>query len=461
MITKEILKAAEKRLTPKQRSVLECLLQGKSNGDIKRELYSEHAHDSTVSKLISAICKAFDEELAKRGEPLQISNDKGASYRLRDELIELYVRYEPNHPALNPTLLKRQAVELEAPDYPVSPESRFYIERPPLEVGCCEALAKPGALLRIRAPKQMGKSSLMNRLLNDLANRGSQVVFWSLAELDRDVLGSLEQLLKSFCWEISRQLEIEKLEIEAMIADCWDSPASQKIKCSDYFQNCLLPRIEGSLVLALDDVDCLFFQRESADFFTMLRKWHEKGGQQKVWQKLSLVLAYSTEDYAQLDLNQSPFNVGSPIKLPEFTLPQMQDLAAQHGLNWGIEPGKEKARGLDYSLTALRALVGGHPYLVRLAMYAVAQGDLTVERLLQEALTDAGIYNPHLRRHWDVLRQRPDLAAAMKQVVMADEPVVLNPGQKFKLQSMGLIEFRGNEVVPSCRLYRDYFRRVL
>jgi hypothetical protein len=460
-ITKETLAAAEKHLTPKQRAVLECLLQGKNNGQIVKDLYGKHAHHSTVSKLTAAICKTFDREFAEKGESLRLSNDRGQSYRLRDELVELYVRHDPNHPSLNPASIKQRSIALEEPDCPVSVESPFYIERPPLETRCFEAIKKPGALVRIRAAKQMGKSSLISRVLEEAVKQKQQVVSWSLLELDQEVLDNLEQFLRSFCWEMSRQLDLENSEIEPLIADAWDSPASQKIKCGTYFEDYLLPRIEGSLVVGLDDVDALFSRQAlAAEFFTMLRKWHEYGIQQKKqWGKLRFVIAYSTEDYAQLDINQSPFNVGLPYELPEFTLLQIRELAVRHGLNWAAKP--DKAQDEDYSLTALHSLVGGHPYLIRLAMYAVAQGDLTIEQLLQQALTDAGLYNRHLLRHWDALSKNQPLAAAMKQVVSATEPVMLNPGQKFKLHSMGLIKYQDNVVVPRCRLYQNYFGRTL
>ncbi|MBD2023819.1 AAA-like domain-containing protein [Leptolyngbya sp. FACHB-711] len=254
-----------------------------------------------MSKQISAICKAFDEEFIQQGESLRLSNDKGESYRLRDELIELFVRYDPNNPHLNPELLKHRSIALEEPDYPVSLESGFYIERPPLETRCCEAIKKPGALLRIRAPKQMGKSSLLSRVLDEAVNQGRQVVAWSLSELDRDLLDSLEPFLRSFCWEMSRQLDLESSEIEAMIADVWNPGSSQKMNCSRYFEKHLLPRIDGSLVLALDDVDCLFSQQIlAAEFFTMLRKWHEDGIHQKRdWGKLRFVELCSEVVYKQ------------------------------------------------------------------------------------------------------------------------------------------------------------------
>jgi hypothetical protein len=49
-------------------------------------------------------------------------------------------------------------------------DSPFYVERPPIERLCYETIVQPGALIRIKAPKQMGKTSLMLRIL-DLRDR--------------------------------------------------------------------------------------------------------------------------------------------------------------------------------------------------------------------------------------------------------------------------------------------------
>ncbi|MCC5601958.1 AAA-like domain-containing protein [Nostoc favosum] len=40
-------------------------------------------------------------------------------------------------------------------------------------------------------------------------------------------------------------------------------------------------------------------------------------------------------------------------------------------------------------------------------------------------------------------------------------PVKLDSVQSFKLRSLGLIEFKGNEVQCLCNLYRLYFREHL
>jgi hypothetical protein len=103
-------------------------------------------------------------------------------------------------------------------------------------------------------------------------------------------------------------------------------------------------------------------------------------------------------------------------------------------------------------------IVGGHPYLIRVALYYIAQQQLTLEQLLEIAPTEAGIYGDHLRRHLWSFQQHPDLAAAFAKVVAVDTGVELPSTQAFKLHSMGLVQLRGNHVTPRFELYRQYFR---
>jgi hypothetical protein len=95
----------------------------------------------------------------------------------------------------------------------------------------------------------------------------------------------------------------------------------------------LLPSINSPLTLCLDEVDTVFNHPDIAsDFFGLLRAWHEAAKNSDLWKKLRLVVVHSTEVYIPMNINQSPFNVGLPIELPEFNAGQVQDLAARHGL---------------------------------------------------------------------------------------------------------------------------------
>jgi hypothetical protein len=45
------------------------------------------------------------------------------------------------------------------------------------------------------------------------------------------------------------------------------------------------------------------------------------------------------------------------------------------------------------------AMMGGHPHLVRLALYKIGRQDITLEQILNDAPLATGIYADHLRSH--------------------------------------------------------------
>jgi hypothetical protein len=81
----------------------------------------------------------------------------------------------------------------------------------------------------------------------------------------------------------------------------------------------------------------------------------------------------------------------------------------------------------------------------------------SLSQLLQTAPTESGIFSDHLRRHRVNLQEDAKLEAALKQVVASPVPVRIETGLAFKLRSMGLVKFQGNDVMPLCDLYRLYF----
>ena len=131
----------------------------------------------------------------------------------------------------------------------------------------------------------------------------------------------------------------------------------------------------------------------------------------------------------------------------ELTPNEVQDLASLHGLNWN-----------DIQVNQLMAMVGGHTYLVQLALHHIKQDETTLEEILASSPTEAGIYSNHLRRHLGNLQQHPELMEAFREVVQANSWVTIESEQLFKLYSMGLVKLSGNQVMPRCDLYRQYFR---
>ena len=319
--------------------------------------------------------------------------------------------------------------------------SPFYVERPPIEANCYTAIVKPGALIRIKAPRQMGKTSLMSRILAQGEKQGYQTGFINL--WSRELFKNLDSFLESFCANVSLELGIEE-----KIDQYWKPQRySSQTNCTNYFQSYLLKELKQPVILGLDEVDRIFQYSEIADeFFTMLRSWHEKGKNNETWQKLRLVISHSQEVYISLDVNKSPFNVGLPIDLNKFSLAQVQDLVKRHGLQWS-----------DTEINQLMGMIDGHPYLVRTALYHIATNDLTLKQFLEIAPTEEGLYEDHLYRHLLILEENKQLKSAMLKLVNSDDAVTLEPIYAFKLKSMGLAESKGNKVIPLCNLYRIYF----
>jgi hypothetical protein len=336
---------------------------------------------------------------------------------------------------------------LEPPIGVISVKSNCYVDRPAIESRCYEEIDRSGALIRIEAPSQMGKTSLMLRILAHAKEQSeTSTIVLSLQGAERSIFTDLDKFLRWFCASITR-----KLRLNSKVEDYWSPEFGSKSNCTAYLEDCILPEIEGSLVLALDGVDRIFAYPEIADdFLTLLRSWYEEAAYgdigNPIWQKLRLIIVHSTEVYLPLDINKSPFNVGLAVELQSFTLEQITNLSQRYGLTLA-----------DEELSQIMQLVAGHPYLVQQAFYYLVRRELTLGQLLKTATADVGIYANHLHRHLRNLQEHPQLEAAYKQVLSSSNPVELEQFVAFKLHAMGLVKLQGNLAIASCKLYRQYF----
>ncbi|MBW4683202.1 MAG: AAA-like domain-containing protein [Microcoleus vaginatus WJT46-NPBG5] len=397
-----------------------------------------------VSIAMAGIPEELTPVLKKKSEFSNLEIAEVAIAPAIDNIVE-----EQPVPVGNPRSLDSPAVSisnLDNPEGSVSLDSPLYIDRPPIESDCYQAIVKPGALIRIKAPREMGKTSLVQRILSEANKQGYQTAYLNFQSADSSFLTNIDELLQWFCGEITNELNLED-----KLGEYWKGVLGSKNKSTKYFQRYLLSNSAQPLVLGLDEVDQIFQHPEIAtDFFGLLRAWHERGKNEEIWKRLRLVISHSQEVYIPLNINQSPFNVGLPIELPELNQRQVTDLVNRHQLNWS-----------NQEICDLMEMVGGHPYLVRVALYQVARGRMTLDSLLKVAPTEEGPYYDHLRRHLVNLEKDAELAATIRQVINSEKPVEIKTGEAFKLRSMGLIKFQENAVTPLCGLYRQYFRHRL
>jgi hypothetical protein len=304
---------------------------------------------------------------------------------------------------------------------------------------------EPGQIIRIRAPQKMGKTSLLYRILNLAKQKGLVTVSLNLKfGIERSDLARLEDFLPWFCRSVAQRL-----------GQPFDSVPKTPEGCTEFLQNQILMKIEMPLVIALDRAEVLFEHPEIAEsFFPLLRSWREMSVEPdigEIWKRLRLVIVHSTKPYIYLSAATSPFgNVGYAPDLSPLQVVQVLDLAQRYELNWSRA-----------EVDRLMTMVGGHPYLVQQALYSIWRRETTLDELLQRAATLTGIYRSHLQELSAELMRVKDLVPALARVIQEEGTDQLTDEERFRLEGLGLLPFKGEQNQISCEMYRQFFQNWL
>lgn len=378
---------------------------------------------------------------ALAGEALSIATPQGKAAILMAPKAQSLPRPSPSaQPQHRP-----QTVPLELPEGTMAPESQLYVARQFDQIAL-NTIQQQGVTITIKGPRQMGKSSLLTRVITAAQAQGKQVAFLDFQLFDKAALTEADTFFPEFCAWLT-----DELDLDDQVDEYWKRRLSNTQSCTRYVGKYLLPELGQPLVLAMDEVETIFDTPFRSDFFSMLRSWHNNRATKPIWKQMDLALVTSTEPYQLIEnLNQSPFNVGQIIELTDFDVSQVADLNQRHG---GVLSTVE--------LDQLMALVNGHPYLVRKALYLVASDTLTARELLTQAVKERGPFGDHLRYHLFRMYDKPELVQGLLQVMRthtcSDERIF------FKLRGAGLVRrlSSGLEVVPRCQLYEQYFHQHL
>jgi len=365
----------------------------------------------------------------------------GGELRIAD-LREKQALLQPERGLPRPTA-SADISQIERPDGTIEIESRFYIERPG-DATCQREIARGGATIVIKAPRQMGKSSMLVRAAEQARKQGREVTFLDFQLLDEAMLNNPALFFQGFCRWIA-----DELDLDQPVEPTWAAGLGHVHSATKYLRHHALKGLDAPLTLVMDEVDRMLGCPFRSDFFAMLRSWHNNRAAGPEWRKLDLVLVISTEPYLLIDnLKQSPFNVGEVIRLDDFSLAQTADLNDRHGSPY--DPPQ---------IQRLHKLLGGHPYLTRRALYDVAVGKDNVESLFAHATDDNGPFGDHLRRHLAHFAEYPELARAMLSVIRrqaCDDNRLYD-----RLYGAGLVRREGDCTVPRCGLYAEYFGKHL
>lgn len=303
-----------------------------------------------------------------------------------------------------------------------------------------------GETLIIRGPMQVGKTSLLLRITNYLAQKygAKQVYFDFQTNIEASDLTSLDLVLRRLTEQI-----IDDLKLAFDPEEFWShqqQPA--KTKLQRFLEHLILARFDAPIVLALDEVDLLMQTKFCRDFFAMLRAWHNFRAARPAWNKLYLVLAISTEPYLLIDdVYQSPFNVGFTLHLHDFNREQMMLLNRSYG-----------SLLHETDVPSTMRLLNGHPYLTSSALYTMQLEKMSWADLEAVATAETGPFIGHLKYLQSHLEHAPALAHAFWQVIR--EQRCSDEQARFRLLKAGLIRVDGDLQLCRCQLYQRYFEKI-
>jgi serine/threonine protein kinase len=326
-------------------------------------------------------------------------------------------------------------------------ESKFYITRPADEKFRA-AIARHDSIVLVKGARQVGKTSLLARGLQQAREAGASVVLTDFQNLSSADLGSFEKLLLSFADSFADQLDLNVSPREL-----WKADRSPGINFEQFLRREALLKTSSQIIWGLDEVDRLFTCDFGSEVFGLFRSWHNKRALDPAgpWRRLTLAIAYATEAHLFItDLNQSPFNVGTRLQLEDFSFEQVAELNNRCGSP--LRNHEEVAR--------FHRLVGGHPYLARQGLHEMVTEKLDLAALEARADHDEGPFGDHLRRILVSLTQD----AALSEVVrgMLRGKPCPTPESFYRLRSAGLMTGdSASDARPRCQLYATYLEKRL
>ena len=151
---------------------------------------------------------------------------------------------------------------------------------------------------------------------------------------------------------------LRELQIAANLSSWWKDheklPAVERLM--ELFEDLVLARIPGPVVVFFDEIDTTIGLDFSDDFFAAIRSCHNARATNPIWKRLTFVLLGSASPADLIkDPGRTPFNVGRGIELGDFTREEAAQLAS--GL-----PAATSEQLLDRILY----WTDGHPYLTQL-----------------------------------------------------------------------------------------------
>jgi hypothetical protein len=337
------------------------------------------------------------------------------------------------------TRLRSPALELAGPTQarPQGPglgyDPAWHVTHLEEEEWTLNAIIQGGEPIAVCAPLHYGKSWFVKRVLALLEQRAPALArsYVDLSAVERT---SLETLLKAIGTKISQDVGLEIVD--------WPLHGEAQSKLLEVLEVHIKPRVPDGMILCLDLPDEMWEFPDRDEFFGLMRALSGQSDPER-WRWLRVMLAFSMSPSLFIDsITRSPWN--SPeVRLDEFSREQVQELAGRHGLHLSSR-----------DMELLWQTIGGHPYMVRHALYEVVR----TRRTLQEILRD-GSLDFHLHRLENLLTRNDSLCESLCKLMAGHR---IDQRHRRRLEAAGVVRWdeSAQRYVPRFPIYGRLLRSL-
>jgi len=226
-------------------------------------------------------------------------------------------------------------------------------------------LCREGAFAYVLTSRQVGKSSLMVRAAEQLAEENIRSVIVDLTVFGVQVTAE--------AWYLGLLTAIsDRLGLSTDVIDWWRSREQFSFtqRLTQFFHEVLLAEVKARVVIFIDEIDSTLSLPASNgapftdDFYAAIRYLYNARATMPDFKRLSFVLiGVATPGDLIRDPKRTPFNIGQRVDITDFTHNEALPLAE------GLEIPPEQARQV---LRWVIKWTGGHPYLTQRLCRAIA-----------------------------------------------------------------------------------------
>ncbi|MEN9520374.1 MAG: hypothetical protein RLZZ381_2962, partial [Cyanobacteriota bacterium] len=330
---------------------------------------------------------------------------------------------------------------------------------------------KQGKFCYILNARQMGKSSLMVRMIHNLQQEGYRCMAIDLTRISNENI-TPEQWYKGLAVELWQGFDLcDRVNLKTWWNEHKDLSLIQRL--SQFIEEILLRETKAEdnldqppIVIFFDEIDSVLSLDFSVDdLFALIRACYNQRGFNQDYQRLTFALfGVATPSNLISDRQQTPFNIGQAIQLEGFKLHEAQPL--QTGL-------QSKTSNPQLLLEEVLAWTNGQPFLTQKLCQLICSESVSVpiknlamwiEQFVRTHVIDnwqSQDEPEHLKTICDRLLSNEQkigsLLAMYQQILQQGFILVDNSIEQQELMLSGLIIKQKGRLVVRNRIYQEVF----